>query len=143
MLLKRFVLFAIVAGAVLLLGLVAADFGSGLCSPAALPGDETWTQWQRYHQAVQLVFGAWHAGSGFDCFTGNTIGGTFVRTSTQTIPALIVLAFLFAGWFAAGSSLYRWWLRQRGNRTIIAGEPEAIRAAAREARRHGGVVFLA
>jgi hypothetical protein len=143
MLLKRFTLFSIIVVVALLFGLGSADLGFELCSPAALPGDEIWTRWQHFYQAVQLAFAPSHSSPNPECFTGSLFGATLIRISSQTLSAILALVLLFTGWLTVGPSLHRWWFRRLGKHTIIAGEPEAIGEAVRQARHHNGVAFLA
>jgi hypothetical protein len=143
MFLKRFVLFSTVVGVALLFGLGSAGSGLQLCSPAALPGDEIWTRWQHVYQAVQLVFSSSRASSNPDCFTGSLFGSALIQVSSRTLPAILAVALLFAAWLVLGPSIHQWWFRQWGKHTIVAGEPEAIREVARQARHQGGVAFLA
>ena len=143
MLLKRFILFSIVTVAVLLLGVGGADFGFELCSPAALPGDEIWSRWHHFYQAMQSVFASAHSTSNAVCFAESLLGRSLIQISSQTLPAIVVLALLFVSWLTVGPSLHRWWFRYRGKHTIIAGEPESIREAVHQARHRNGVAFLA
>ena len=71
MLLKRFILFSIAVGVLLLFGLGSMILGFELCSPAALPGDEVWSRWQHVYQALQSVFGSAQTLPNLDCFTGS------------------------------------------------------------------------
>lgn len=143
MFLKRFILFLTVIVVALLFGLGSAGLGFELCSPAALPGDETWRRWQHAYQAVQLVFGFSQTSPYPDCFTENLLGRVLIKISFQTFAIILALALLFVGWLTFGPPLHRWWFRQLGKHTIIAGEPEAIREAVRETRHRNGVALLA
>jgi len=143
MFLKRFAVAAASALATLLFGLGAANFGLQLCSPTPLPGDWVWAQWQYAYQAIQLVFARPKSISDIYCFTGDPTGAALSSLSSQTLPIIAAIALFFVAWIVIGPSLHRLWIRKIGKHTIVAGEPDRIGEAAREARRRGMVVFVA
>ncbi|MEO6395640.1 MAG: RyR domain-containing protein [Devosia sp.] len=123
--------------ALAIIALLLAYGGLGLCAPAALPGDETWTLRRRALEALTLLA----RGTQTTCFLGSGPGVVMLWLASHALWLLGALLLALAGWEFVGRALRLSWLRRHGGHSILAGNHRELAQLSRGQR--GSALFLA
>lgn len=125
---------------VLAVAYALAYLGLVLCSPAALPGDESWVRWMRLGQAIDIV-----GGLSERCFYRDEakLGGWSLALASWGGRAVIAVILAALAWETLGRGLRNSVRRRHGGHAILAGEPEEVEPLAATAAKAKAVVYLA